>query len=147
MARVDPLGNFRFRVEIDGVQRAGFSEVSGLAAETTPIEYREGNEPAHTRKLAGLRKFANVTLKRGLATGAAGMELYQWFRAVSQGGPAGQRRRVVIVVLDEAGADQARFAVNEAWPAKYETSPLNAKGTDVAIESLELANEGIERVS
>ena len=147
MARVDPLSNFRFRLEIDGIQRAGFSEVSGLQADTTPIEYREGNEPAHVRKIPGLSKFANVSLKSGLVTATSGMELYNWFKAVTQGGIAGQRKNVTIVVMDDAAQDRARFNVINAWPAKYETGPLNGAGSNVLVETLELANEGIERVS
>jgi len=143
MARHDPLGNFRFRLEIDGLVVAGFSEVSIGETSVDVIEYREGNEPAHVRKLPGLRKFANVILKRGLT---ASMELYEWHKQVLQGQIATARRNVVVVVEDEAGADQARFVVSEAWPAKYEAGHLNAKGNEVLIETLELANEGIERV-
>lgn len=145
MARIDPLRNFRFRVEIDNAVRAGFAEVSGLEVTTETIDYREGTDPVHVRKLSGLTKYGNVTLKWGLVTGANALELFQWHRAVVNGQLGNNRRRVVIVLLDEAGMDQARFVVSEAWPVKYETSPLNATSTDVVIETLELANEGIER--
>jgi len=144
MTRQDPLRNLRFRVEIDNLQVAGFSEVIIGATTTTVIEYREGNEPEHVRKLPGLHKFGNVTLKRGV-TGS--LELYDWYRQVLNGQIAAARRRVVVVVADETGADQARFVVQEAWPIKYEPSALNAQGGEVFIETLELANEGIERVS
>ena len=147
MARTDPLRNFRFRVEIDNVTRAGFAEVAGLETTTEAIDYREGTDPPHARKLSGLSKFGNVTLKSGLAIGASAMELFQWHRAVANGQLAGSRRRIAIVVQDEAGADQARFVVSEAWPVKYSASPLKATATEVIIETLELANEGIERVS
>jgi phage tail-like protein len=144
MTQQDPLRNFRFRVEIDSLQVAGFSEVRIGATTTDVIEYREGNEPAYVRKLTGLHKFGNVTLKRGV-TGS--LELYNWHRQILMGQTAGARRSVVIVVADEAGADQARFTVRNAWPVKYESSDLNAQGTEVLIETLELANEGIERES
>jgi len=143
MARHDPLGNFRFRLEIDGLQVAGFSEVSIGATSIEIIEYREGNEPAHVRKLPGLRKSADVVLKRGVT---ASMELYDWHRQVLQGQIATARRNVVVIVEDETGADQARFVVTGAWPAKYEACHLNARGNEVLIETLELANEGIERL-
>jgi phage tail-like protein len=146
MARIDPLRNFRFRVEIDNVMRAGFAEVSGLEVTTEAIDYREGTDPPHVRKLSGLSKFANIVLKWGLVTGANALELFQWHRAIVNGQLAGSRRRVVVVVMDEAGVDQARFVISEAWPVKYEASPLNATSTDVVVETLELANEGIERV-
>jgi len=147
MARHDPLRNFRFRLAIDGITRAGFSEVSGLHVETSAIDYREGTDPPHVRKLSGLTKFSAVALKAGLVTGANALDLFAWHQAIVQGGVASHRRNVVIVVQDEAGQDQARFAVTEAWPSKYQASDLNAKGTDVVIEALELTNEGIERVS
>jgi phage tail-like protein len=144
MPRQDPYRNFRFRVEINGLPVAGFSEVTGLAATTDVIEYREGNEPARVRKLPGLRKCANVTLKRGV-TGS--LELYNWHKQIETGQTAAARRTVIIVVADDAGADRVRFLVHEAWPAKYEPSPLDARGHEVVIETLELANEGIERQS
>ncbi|HQR70479.1 MAG TPA: phage tail protein [Burkholderiaceae bacterium] len=146
MARIDPLRNFRFRVEIDNVVRAGFAEVAGLEITTEVINYREGTDPPHTRKLTGLTKFGNITLKRGLVTGANALDLFQWHSAVASGQLAGSRRRVAIVVMDEAGVDQARFVVSDAWPVRYEASALNAMSTEVVIETLELANEGIERV-
>lgn len=144
MPRQDPLRNQRFRVEIDGLQAAAFSEVLIGATTTDVIEYREGTDPAYVRKLPGLHRFANVTLKRGVTSS---LELVQWHREILQGQTANARRTVVIVVADESGADQARFVVREAWPAKLEVGPLNARGNEVLIESLELANEGIERVA
>lgn len=147
MARKDPLRNFRFRVEIDNVTRAGFSEVSGLEATTEAVDYREGTDAPHVRKLSGLSKFSNVTLKAGLAVGAGALELFRWHSDVASGQLANNRRQVAIVIQDEAGADQARFVVSEAWPVKYVASALNAKSNEVIIEALELANEGIERVS
>jgi phage tail-like protein len=146
MARIDPLRNFRFRVEIDNVTRAGFTEASGLETTTESIDYREGTDPSHVRKLPGLSKYANITLKSGLTVGANALELYQWHRAIVSGQLADVRRRVAIVVQDEAGVDRARFVVSDAWPAKYVASPLSARATEVIIETLELANEGIERV-
>lgn len=146
MARNDPLRNFRFRVEIDNLARAGFAEVSIGAIEVGVVDYREGTDPTHVRKLSGLTKYVNVTLKAGLTTGADALELFHWQRDVVSGQLAQSRRRVVIVLQDEAGQDQARFVVSNAWPVKYETSPLSARSNEVVIETLELANEGIERV-
>ncbi len=144
MARKDPIRNFRFRLEIDGIAQAGFSEVT--IAETTidVIDYREGTDPPHVRKLSGLTKYGNITLKWGMTTGS--MDLFKWHRSISAGGIASNRKNVAIIVLDEGGADKARFVVSEAWPSKYEASTLNAKGNEVVVEMLELVNEGIERV-
>jgi phage tail-like protein len=143
MTRQDPYRNFRFRVEIDGVQIAGFSEVAIGATTTDVIEYREGTDPSRIRKLPGLTKYGNVTLKRGVTSS---LELFQWHKQVANGSIATNRKTVTIVVQDEAGADKARFVVADAWPAKYDAGDLNAKGNEVFIEELELANEGIERV-
>jgi phage tail-like protein len=146
MARNDPLRNFRFRVEIDNVARAGFAEVSIGATATEAIDYREGTDSPHVRKLSGLTKYGNVTLKSGLTVGADALELFHWHRDVVAGQLPQKRRQVVIVVQDEAAQDQARFVVSDAWPVRYETSPLSARSNEVIIETLELANEGIERV-
>lgn len=147
MTRQDPLRNYRFRVEIDNIARAGFSEISGLDSQIAVVDYREGTDPPHVRKLSGLTKYSNVTLKYGLATGGDALALFNWFRDVSQGQLASNRRRVVIIVQDESGQDRARFIVNDAWPSRYATSALNAQAHEVMIELLELANEGIERVA
>jgi phage tail-like protein len=144
MARQDPLRNYRFRIEIAGIQAGGFSEAFIEPTTTDVIEYREGSDPSHVRKLPGLTKFGNVTLKRGIS---ASLELFNWHLQVVRGQIANARRTVVIVVLDEAGQDVARFQVSDAWPTKYDPGDLNAKGNEVFIESLELANEGIERIA
>ena len=141
MGRNDPLRNFRFRVEIAGLQAAGFTEVSGLEIETEVIDYREGNEPAHVRRLPGLTKYGNVTLKWGITDS---MELHDWHRQIVNGDI--QRRAVSIVIQDEEGQDRARFEVIEAWPCRYEANALDGEGNETAIESIELCNEGIRRV-
>jgi len=147
MARNDPLRNFRYRMEIESITQAGFNEV--VMAETTieAIEYRDGTDPPHSRKLSGLTKYGHVTLKAGVTVGGSSLDLVKWHAAVSAGEILEQRKRVVIVVQDEAGADRARFVISEAWPVKYHPSNLSGKGNEVFIEQLELANEGIERVS
>jgi phage tail-like protein len=142
MARHDPLRNFRFRLEIDGLQTAGFSEVAIGATTTDVIDYREGTDPPQVRKLSGLTKYGNVTLKQGVTTS---LELFNWHQQIVNGQLANSRKRVVIVVQDEAGTDVARYVVNDAWPIKYDPGDLNAKGNDVFIETLELVNEGVER--
>ena len=146
MARTDPLRNFRYRLEINGIAQANFSEVA--IAETTidVVDYREGTDAPHVRRLSGLTKYGNITLKSGAYTGANALDLFKWHADVSSGQILNKRKNVAIVVQDEAGADQARFVVTDAWPVKYDPSDLNGKGNEVFIELLELANEGIERV-
>jgi phage tail-like protein len=147
MARIDPLRNFRFKLEIDGITQAGFSEVA--IAETTidAVDYREGIDPPHVRKLSGLTKYGNITLKWGLTAGTgSALELFKWHQDVSNGLIKEKRKTVAIIVQDEAGTPAARWTIDNAWPVKYDPSDLNAKGNEVLIELLELANEGIERV-
>lgn len=137
--RNDPYGAFNFLVEVDGLTVAGFSECSGLSAETAVIEYREGSDKGGVRKLPGLTKFSNITLKRGLTTSR---ELWHWHRTVVTG--TVERRTGRIVVLDDARNPAASYRFVEAWPVKYEGPRLKATGNDVAIETLEIAHEGLE---
>ncbi len=140
MARVDPYKNFRFLVEIDGLNQAGFSECSGFGSEVEVIEYRTGGDPTAVRKLPGRAKFPNITLKRGVTDSR---ELYDWHRAVLQGQI--QRKNGAIILLDDAGVPKVRWVFSEAWPSKYEGPDLCAKGNDVAIETLVITCESIER--
>ena len=142
MPRNDPLRNFRFRLEIGGITQAGFSEVSGFDVSIDAIDYREGNEPTHVRKLPGLTKYGNVTLKWGITDS---MDLYNWHQQIVAGDI--QRKTVAIVVIDEGGNDKARFEITDAWPMKYDPMDLNAKGNDVSVETLELVNEGVKRTA
>jgi phage tail-like protein len=140
--RNDPYRNFRFLVEIEGVAHAGFSDVEIGAWSVEVVEYREGSEPAATRKLPGLHKFGDVTLKRGMT---ASLELFQWFQQVVSGDP-NFRRSLAIIILGDDGNPVARFQVQRAWPRKLAVGDLHAKGNEVLIEAIELVNEGVERV-
>lgn len=142
MPRNDPLRNFRFRLEIDQITQGHFSEVAIGETVTDPIDYREGNEPTHVRKLPGLTKYGNITLKWGVTDST---ELFEWHKKIVAGQIGDQRKTVKIIAIDESGADKASFVVSEAWPTKYDPSDLNGKGNEVFIELLELVNEGIER--
>jgi len=145
--RVDPVRNFRFQLQIDNITRAGFSEVAIADTTIDVVEYREGTHPAHVQKLSGLTKYGNVTLKAGLTSGANSLELFKWHNDVSVGLISQRRKNIAISVHDESGkVEVARFTITDAWPIKYHSGDLNAKGNEVVIELLELANEGIERV-
>jgi phage tail-like protein len=138
--RVDPYRNFNFLVEIDGITQAGFSDCSGFGASTDPIEYREGGQNTTVRKLPGVTKFTNITLKWGLTDSK---ELYQWYRDVVNGKIV--RKNGSIIVLDLDGTEKLRWNFTDAWPTKWDGPDFTAKGNDVAVETLELAHEGIER--
>ena len=138
MARSDPYKNFNFNVSIEGITM-GFSECTGLDAEVNVIEYREGGDHL-VRKLPGLKKFTNITLKRGITDS---LEIYNWFKAIMNG--KNDRRDGSVILLDEESKPVARWNFKNAWPCKYQGPRLNAKGNEVAIETLELACEWIER--
>lgn len=138
--RRDPYRNFRFRVEVEGIQQAGFSEVTGYDTSIEVIEYREGNEATTPRKMPGLTKYGNITLKSGVTDS---MDLYNWMLECTEGTIS--RKTVTIIALDETGADVATWQVIEAWPSKYTAPNFNGTGKEVAIESLELVHEGMKR--
>jgi len=138
--RTDPYRNFRFRVELEGLQQAGFSEVSGFDASFDVIQYREGNEAITTRKLPGLARYGNISLKAG-ATDS--IELWEWIQDCVNG--TVERKTVTIIAIDEEGGDVATWQVIEAWPVRYTAPNFNGQGSEVAIELLELAHEGMTR--
>jgi phage tail-like protein len=138
--RVDPYGNFNFLVEIDGITRAAFHEVSGFDSTIDVIEHREGGENTTVRKLPGMTKHSNIVLKWGLADDA---DLYNWHRDAVNGKV--QRRNGSIVLLDRQGQERMRWNFVNAWPSKWDGPDFNAEGNDIAIETLELAHEGVSR--
>ncbi len=138
----DPLRNFRFRLEIDGIEAAGFSEVSGLSSEYEVIEYREGSDAiTSVRKVPGLRKFENVTLKRGIV---GDKSLWEWHDAIAANRV--DRRAVVITLLGPDAEPICRWRLRAAWPSKYEGPTFKAEGNDIAIETLVLTHEGLDLV-
>ena len=139
--RNDPYKAFNFVVEIDGIARAAFSEASGLESETAVIEYRAGTEHV-VRKLPGLTKFANITLRRGITQDR---ELWDWRQNIVDGNP--DRRNGSIILLDDQRAEVVRWNFHSGWPCKWEGPALNAKTNEVAIETLEIAHEGLEWAS
>lgn len=141
MAHSDPHTRFNFVVDLgDGsgdLPAGGFRKVRGLGTSIDPVEYRNGNDPEmHTRKLPGLRHYGNVTLKRGVTSD---LRLWQWIAAEPP-----DRRTVTITMLDRDRTPVLRYVLHNAWPCKYSGPALNAKGNEVAIESIELCHERLE---
>jgi len=137
--RKDPYRGFNFRVEIDNSTVAGFRECSGLALNTDPVDYREGTDvPLSVRKLTGLRKFTNITLKRGYTDNT---ELWKWYKNVLNG--VTDRRNGSIVLQDEEHKDVLRWNFENGWIAKWEGPTMNATSNDVAIESIEIVHERV----
>jgi phage tail-like protein len=135
-SRDDPYAGHNFLVVIDGVTQAGFAECSGLSMESDAIEYRNGNEVTHVRKINGLSKYANIVLKRGFTADK------NWRKKVIDGKT--ERASGSITLLDEARQPAIRWNFREAWPRKLDGPTLNAKTNDVAIETLELVVEQLE---
>ena len=120
--RFDPYKNFKFLVKIAGRPVAGIAAVTGLKVSV--------------RKLPGIRKYPNLTLKRGMTRNA---KFLKWATALSD-----SRLDVVIEIHDAAGRLEKAYKVHRGWVSKYEAATLKASGNEVAIESLTLAHEGIE---
>jgi phage tail-like protein len=142
--RHGPYRIARFLLEIDGIAKAGFSHCRLPTSSTAVVEYREGNEPPTPRKLAGLNAYGPLVLRYGVTD--ASVELAEWRRSVEQGSVDEARRAVAVALLDEEGAPAARWELRNAWPVRYEGPRLDADRSAVAIEALELASEGVERV-
>lgn len=141
--RIDPYRSFKFRVEIDGIQIAGFSDATTPDSTTATIDYREGTDAPHQKKLSGLITYGNITLKKGLTDS---MDLYNWKKQVEQTGAGKARKNISLILIDEEGQDKARWDIVEAWPTKYDPSDFSAKGNEVIIETLEIVHEGVTRV-
>ncbi|ATL48380.1 phage tail protein [Chitinophaga caeni] len=134
-----PLPKFHFLVEWGGT-RIGFTEVSGLSLETEVIEYREGSSPEYSKiKMPGLQKFGNITLKRGVF--ASDNEYYDWFNTVKLN--TIQRRDITISLLNENHEPVVVWKVKSAWPVKVQSPDLKSDANESAIETLEIAHEGL----
>jgi len=137
---MDGVGNFNFKVEIEGVTQGAFRNVEGLDSETEVIEYQNGDDIV-LRKRPGRTKYSNITLKRGYVTSP---ELWEWRKKVING--LIERKSGSIILLgDDSQKEWARYNFYEAWPCKWKGFTLDGKGTDVNVEEIELACEKIER--
>lgn len=136
-----PFKNYRFKVEIGGTLVAGFNEVSGFDATFDVIEYREGDHPVATpRKQAGLIKYSNITFKRGTIDD---IEFYTWITEVEAG--KFESKTIAVTLYNDANEAVATWQIINAWPAKYTGPDMNGLGSEIAIESVEFAHEGLSR--
>ena len=141
--RKDPFRGFKFRVEIDGITRAGFREASGLDSSNDSVDYREGDDKTSTiRKLPGLKKFSNITLKRGVTDD---IDLWKWRKQVMDGKIKEARKNGRIILMDDEGNDAAEWDFVEAWPTKWTGPTFNATANEVSIDTLEITHEGLDR--
>jgi len=134
-----PLTKFHFSVDWGGT-KIGFTEVTGLDVETEIIEYRQGASPEFSKiKMPGMVKFSNITLKRGMFKNDN--EFYTWWKTVHVDEQI--RRDITISLLDNNHVPVAVWVVKNAWPTKITGTDLKADGNEVAIETMELAHEGL----
>jgi len=142
--RQSPYSAFNFLVEFNGVDiGAGFSDVSGLSTDVTMAEYREGTDKEnHVRKIPGMHKVGDITLKRGIINSES---LWEWIREVRNNGIAAQRN-VTITMMDENGQNGVQsWFLRGAVPMKYSGPTLAAKGgSDVAMEEMVLSIEALD---
>ena len=141
--RITPYGAFNFVVNFDGGEEfGGFSDVSGIGTEVTVAEYRSGNDKEnHVRKVAGVHKVSDVTLKRGIVNFDS---LWSWIDETRSAGPAAQKT-VAVTLLDEAHNPIRTWLLRGCIPMKYTGTTLAAKGGgDVAMEEIVLSAEGFE---
>jgi phage tail-like protein len=140
--RHNPYLNRRFIVEIDGEGEIGFSEVILPTLSIDVIEYREGSDRENaTRRLPGAPHFGNVILKRGFN---GSLELYSWWRDVSNGSQNSRRNVVVKILSEDAVNPVVIWKLRNTFPVKYSSSDLNAKGCEVAIETIELVCDSVD---
>jgi phage tail-like protein len=134
-----PLPKFHFQVQWGGT-RIGFTEVTGLTIEHEVIEYREGNSPEYNKiKMPGLHKFGNITLKRGVF--ASDNDYFAWLNTVKLN--TIERRDLTINLLNEEHQPVVTWKVKNAWPVKIQAPDLKSDANEAAIESIELAHEGL----
>ena len=136
-----PLPKFHFEVEWLEGARIAFTEVSGLDVETEIIEYRTGDSREYSKqKIPGMQKYANITMKRGVF--ASDNAYYDWWNTVSLNTVT--RHDVIVTLKNEAHEPVMVWKIKNAWPTKIASTDLKADGNEIAIESIELAHEGLE---
>jgi phage tail-like protein len=134
-----PVPGFHFSVDLGG-QVINCSEVSGLDIELDVIEYRDGASPTFsTQKMSGLRKSSDVTIKKGVFE--SDQDYYEWFNKVSMNEP--ERIDVTISLLDDQHAPVMTWKLNKAWPKKIASPDMKSDSSEVALETIEIAHEGL----
>ena len=135
-----PIPKFRFEVKWNEGEVMHFQEVSGLDAESQPIEYRHGNSPQFSViKMPGIKKYSDVTMKKGVFK--SDNKLWEWFNEIKMN--TIKRRTVTISLLDEGGAPTMVWTLANAWPNKISAPDLKATGNEVVVETLVLSHEGL----
>ncbi|MCI0394185.1 MAG: phage tail protein [Chloroflexi bacterium] len=138
---IDPYRSYNFKLDIAGVTEGHFTECTGLGVKVTPIQYREGGNNQVVRHIPGPVEYAAVTLGYGLTSSR---ELWDWMMLAVQGRV--ERKNVSIIMLDSEGnVEVMRWNLNDAWPSEWRAAPLDAMSREIAIESLTLVFDTLER--
>lgn len=143
--RTDPLTGYHFYLEIDGITQARFRECSGLTSESQVIEYKEADKNGVTviRKVPGVLKWSDITLKRGITDI---MELWEWRKKIEDGKVDEARKSGSVVMYSQTNDEMARWNFVDGWPSKMTGPQLNANNNDIAVEEVTIAHEGLNRV-
>lgn len=147
--RFDPYRNFKFRIKWDNEYVAGLSKCSALKKTTEMVEFREGADPSHSRKLPGKSSYDAITLEEGLTHDT---RFEEWANAVNnfEGDAAMSllnfRKDITIEVYNLQGSPVMAFNVFRCWVSEYQAlAELDAAGNAVLIRTIKLENEGWER--
>jgi phage tail-like protein len=130
----------RFYIFIGNKAQAVFTELSGLQLETEVFEYSEGGNNSFVHQLPGRTRVGRITLKQGLV---ASDELFRWYLDIAYGKQM-DRRNVSVVLYTEAGEELRRWNFLNAYPVRWVGPALEAGSTAVALETLELAHDGMQ---
>lgn len=141
MTQSEPLRSFNFALEMGDVEAGRFIECSGIGADVDVIAYREGGANANARHLAGQTRFHPVTLRFGLTSSPV---LWEWFQQSMDGVP--ERRNVSVILFDHEAAEEAfRWNLVDAWISGWKAARLDAAASDVAVETLTLVYDALDR--
>lgn len=142
MPSTRPYAKFRFVLEIDGLSLAHFQSVSGLSHEIEVLPFQEGGTNDRMHKLPGQGSYPNLVLKVGYINSQL---LEDWHGKFTQKPGAVGRKNGSIVLKDDDGAELARWNFTRAWPVKWQGPELDASQSQIVVESVEIAHEGITR--
>jgi len=136
-----PLPEFYFTVKFGDGDEVSFQKVSGLDTETEPIEYRHGDDKVFsTIKMPGISKIGNITMIKGVFT--KDNKFWDWYSQIKLN--TIKRQTIVISLLDEKGKPTMTWTLANAWPTKVTGTDLKSDGNEVAVETIEIAHEGLQ---
>ena len=132
---------YKFWIEIESDLVAGFTEASGIQAEVETFDWLEGGENTSVRKFPGRAKYGNITLKHGFTMSE---KLWNSFKKTLRGEP--ERKTLTVIMFDTKGERKRDWTFDRAFPVKWTGPALKANGNEIAIETVEFAHEGLQRI-